>query len=85
MTVGPVASEVAKVSHDKTFCSHIIGIAKKHNMKWDSEIDKNTYPKIVSDYEHFTGQRYGGENLHAGKTIVFSQFVKSAMKHYRTG
>ena len=83
MPVGTVAEEVAKVSNNKTFCSHIIGIAKKHNMKWDSDIDKVTYPKIVSSYETFTHQRYGGENLHAGSKIKFSQFVKSAKEHYR--
>ncbi len=79
-----VNSEITSKYTDKLFQSHMIGIAKKHGIKEGADqIDKNSYPKIVKSYEDFTGQRYGGENLHPGKTITFMQFVKSASEHYK--
>ncbi len=79
-----VDSEIKTKFTDKTFQSHMIGIAKKHGITTGAdEIDKKTYPKIVKSYEDYTGQRYGGENLHAGSTITFMQFVKSAAEHYK--
>ena len=73
----------SKYSAKKDFCSHIIGIAKAHHINdFDQTIDHLTLPKIVTSYEQYTHKRYGGERLHAGKTIKFSQFVKSAFEHY---
>ena len=78
-----VADKAKAMGGDKTFCSHMEGIAQQFNVNWDSKIDHRTLPKIVAAYEEYTGRRYGGENLHSGKTIVFSEFAKSALKHWR--
>lgn len=78
-----VADEAAKAGGDKNFCSHMEGIAQQFKMDWTSEVDHRTLPKIVATYESYTGKRYGGENLHSGETIYFSQFVKSALEHWR--
>ena len=78
-----VADKAKDLGGDKEFCSHMEGIAQKFDMDWDSEIDKRTLPKIVAAYEQYTGRRFGGENLHAGKKIYFSQFASSALEHWR--
>lgn len=77
-----VATECMNAGGNAEFCSHMAGIAKQFDMEWDKTINRTTYPKIVAAYEDYTGRRYGGENLHAGDTIHFSQFVKSALKHW---
>lgn len=78
-----VAIECKSACGDAEFCSHMAGLAKQFGMGWDSSIDRNTYPKIVAAYESYTGRRYGGENLHAGGSVHFSQFAKSAYQHWR--
>lgn len=78
-----VAIEAAKAGGDKDFCSHMEGIAQQFNIDWNSQIDHRTLPKIVAAYETYTHKRYGGENLHSGESIYFSQFVKSALEHWR--
>ena len=78
-----VATECRKAGGDPDFCSHMAGLAKEFKLNWDSSIDRNTYPKIVDAYERYTDRRYGGENLHAGGQVYFSQFAKSALKHWR--
>jgi hypothetical protein len=77
-----VARKTEAAGGNPEFCSHMVGIAKKFNLDWDSSIDHILLPKVVDSYEGYTKQRYGGENLHSGKTIHFSQFVKSALEHY---
>lgn len=73
-----VGTECMNAGGNAGFCSHTAEIAKQFDMKRTDTIDRKTYPKIVAVYEDHTGRRYGGENLHAGDTIHFSQFVKSA-------
>ena len=80
---GDVATKCAEAGGDPNFCSHMAGIAQQFGMDWNSTIDRRTYPKIVAVYEEYTGTRYGGENLHAGKEISFSQFANSALEHWR--
>lgn len=78
-----VATECRNAGGSPEFCSHMAGLAKQFGMEWSSVIDRNTYPKIVAAYESYTDRRYGCENLHAGKTIHFPQFAKSALQHWR--
>lgn len=77
-----VWTEAKNAGGDPTFCSHVAGIAKEFNLDWGSTVDHRQLPKIVDAYERYTHKRYGGERLHSGKTIYFSQFVKSALEHY---
>ncbi len=67
---------------DGVLCPIMETVADEFRMDWRSEIDRRTYPKIVARYEELSGRRYGGENLHAGQTIYFSQFVKSVIEHW---
>jgi hypothetical protein len=78
-----VAAKAKEAGGDKHFCSHMEGIARRFALGWDSKLDHRNLPKIVDAYELYTGRRYGGENLHSGKTIYFSQFVISALEHWR--
>jgi hypothetical protein len=78
-----VFDKAKEAGGDSTFCSHIAGIAQQFNLGWDSSVDHRLLPQIVAAYEQYTGKRYGGENLHSGDTIYFSQFVKSALEHWR--
>lgn len=78
-----VATECNKAGGNPDFCSHMAGLAKQFELDRDSAIDRNTYPKIVDAYEYYTNRRYGGENLHAGGQVCFSQFAKSALKHWQ--
>jgi hypothetical protein len=77
-----VYTEAKNAGGDPTFCSHMAGIAKQFNLDWNSQVDHRQLPQIVAAYEQYTGKRYGGERLHSGDTIYFSQFVKSALQHY---
>lgn len=77
-----VATKAAEAGGDPNFCSHMAGIANKFGLEWDSEVDHRLLPKIVAAYEDYTDKRYGGERLHSGDTIYFSQFVKSALEHW---
>jgi hypothetical protein len=77
-----VYTEAKNAGGDPTFCSHMAGIAKEFNLQWTSTVDHRRLPQIVDAYERYTGKRYGGERLHSGDTIYFSQFVKSDLEHY---
>jgi len=78
-----VAEHAKDAGGDPNFSSHMEGLAQEFNVEWTSEIDHRLLPKIVGAYEQYTGKRYGGENLHSDETIYFSQFVKSALEHWR--
>lgn len=64
-------------------CPIMQQVADEFGMDWLSDIDRRTYPKIVFRYEELSGRRYGGESLHPGAKIYFSQFVRSVIKHWR--
>jgi len=73
----------AKYGAKKDFCSHIIGVAKKHGIaNYDQVIKQADLPKIAQSYKDYTHKDFKGENLHGGKEIKFSQFVDSAAKNY---
>ena len=72
-----------KYGAKKDFCSHIIGIAKKHSINnYDQVIKATDLPKIAQSYKDYTHKDFKGEKLHGGKEIKFSQFVDSAAENH---
>jgi hypothetical protein len=79
----PIYDDLAKKYSDKTFVSHMNGIAQELNIgSLQERVDKNQQARLWSAFVRYTGLQTKAEGTHGGKDIAFAQFADSAWQIY---